>query len=155
MEQLAKIVAEFAGKMGIESARLWPQIVMVYYLKNLMRLVLGLPLIIILGWSAWRFARQAGEATFEEQGIPAIIAISCGVLALFLALPYIVNFAGMVAAVFWPDASMVLDMLGGKSHERSEAVVGSGGRGAGDGRMRGDARRDVLVRDGVKIIYRN
>lgn len=106
MEQFAELLREAAVVLGTEAARLWPQIVLVTYIKALAGLVMFL---LLVGIGAV-VAVLTFKVKDEMMSVVAALSIFIWVLiaaCAFFALP------GIFAGIFAPEGQTALNIING------------------------------------------
>ena len=113
MEEFAKLIKEGAEIVGIETIRLWPQIVFVHWIEGLVELITFSVLLFAGLFYLFKFVPVAMCAGSEEEAAPYIAGIVVSALiTLFTFMGLIINLSAWVAAVLAPEASYVMKLLG-------------------------------------------
>lgn len=113
MEELTKLLAEAATKLGIEAARLWPQLVLITFIKSAFWSAVLL-LFLATGPLIWvsRFRFMVVHWDEEDIDFPTIfVTLSVLITFPFIGLIALVVLPNQLAGVFVPEAITVLDLL--------------------------------------------
>lgn len=117
MEQITKLIEKFAGIVGVQVDRLWPQMVRVWWLQNLSDLLLTPVVVLILALVSNRLRLFAIGADDREgdwevaQILSCIFAVIAGVAALVFTLVYVSSMGTMLATLWYPEATYVQSLL--------------------------------------------
>jgi len=118
MDKFLELLQKAAETVGLQAVRLWPEVVAVHWIVNLSELIMtplaigGLSLLAYKLLSA-SFVEGYADGYIKEGKVAALAAF--GVLAALAAAIFIVVyfalFSTMVAAVLYPEASLVLSKI--------------------------------------------
>lgn len=107
---MSDLLIKFASEIGITVDRLWPQMVMVTFVYNLIWLIIEpITLVIsllIIRW-CWVSGRNKNRNNYDEP----VLEIMLGVLILFLIALIISTFPTVVVDVLYPEAATVNHLL--------------------------------------------
>lgn len=120
-DKLAEAIAQLAQRLGIEAARVWPQMVAMTWTQALVGLVTNTGvLVLILGlglWLArrwWRAKKDDGggggddsDAVFLFGMAASLVAIVC----LISAIVYLSWLPDAIAALAYPEPTTIRDLL--------------------------------------------
>ncbi len=121
MDKLAELIAGAAERLGIEAVRVWPQIVMVTWIRSLVYLAMIVALyvatyVICRRVAAWiTRPRSDGEYVFgdDETGFMQFLGEFVGGAVLAIGLMIATrSLPDVMAGVFAPEAMTVLRMVG-------------------------------------------
>ena len=107
MEQFAELLREAAVVLGTEAARLWPQIVLVTFVKALASLI-GLVFLFICISALFMF----GRGLKDENDKGTIYLGGTILLAVFIMIA-IVGFPNICAGIFAPEGQTALNIING------------------------------------------
>lgn len=118
MNKIAEMLEKFAGLVGVQVERLWPEMVRAWWLQQVFNLTCMPILIAGLLWLGIRMgsgARQSFKSPRGDQDGPGIAyAIAsvclCGSAAIF-SMIYVSYFGIMVATLWYPEATYVQHLL--------------------------------------------
>lgn len=112
MDTFVDLLREAAGKIGVESARLWPQVVGITFVQSLflagldLACAAGFAVLMVRCWRA-RPADDDDEAWRRWGPLPVVGAACCGMLSLLCVWAISMQLPG----VFYPEAKTVLDLI--------------------------------------------
>jgi len=117
MDKVVELLEKFASLAGFQVERLWPQLVRVFWLENLLDLLLTPVIVFVLSVAALKFLRKSKEADDlpgDHDAAAMLYWVVSTVLAIVvfgIGFVYIFNIGSMLAAVVYPEASYVQSLL--------------------------------------------
>ena len=114
MDKFAELLGKFAGAVGVQVERLWPQVVYVYWLRSAIDLLVT-PLLIVALLAACKIlarkAMTAGCANDDREFFFGVAAIISGVVGTAICFVYFIFLSTLISAVIAPEAAFVLERL--------------------------------------------
>lgn len=124
MEALVELVDKWATLLGLQATRLWPQVILLYWVTTLGQAVVGV-LLLCLSWiGSARAFRKSNEARRKWDEEPHNRFESChaadayltiGVIAavvwVITLIVVIVTAPGIIATLFAPEAAFIMEHI--------------------------------------------
>lgn len=131
---MEQVIVELARKLGLEAARVWPQVVMVTWVTSLFWAVACPVLVVASGVAIWRIIAWAhstitsNEAAFKAAKANAsgyvssfdydsmnayLVCIPVVLIAVMVALVALVSWPDNIAGALYPEAVTVLKLAKG------------------------------------------
>ena len=113
MEQFVALFQNVAEQLGMQAARLWPQVVMITFVKSLTNVVGELLIIVTSAVTIRRVWPWAWHIT-DESGDNGTLFLASGLTAVgvILSLIMLADLPNQLSGTFYPEAATVLRLIG-------------------------------------------
>ncbi|HAM54150.1 MAG TPA: hypothetical protein DCQ64_01525 [Candidatus Rokubacteria bacterium] len=109
MDKALELLTAAAEKVGVEAARVWPEMVRLHWAIAIAQTVLFSLMLLVVGWafgySIRRFHREAEDGW-------AVAFVCCAAALLVMLIISAVEGPSVIAALFAPEASLIRSMVG-------------------------------------------
>lgn len=114
MDQFADLLKQGAEVVGVQTARLWPQVVGITFVRSVFFSLVAVVLIIVAGLLVKypiTWARDDLNDPRSDGGI-AFLSIGLGALLAAVVVVSAISLGDNLPGVFFPEAKAVLDIVG-------------------------------------------